>query len=162
MTTRIARPAGIALAGVVVLAVAMALAGCGAPTTSGATLGGGTPQTPQQCGTIHGGGPGPVAATAAPGSDQQALDCFWHAHTACMPATLVYTVSGVDATTTHTFSVVPGASGCSVADQVHTWVNTKTNDFGPLTCLGIRQVGSGLEIDGCGSFGDVAINPSSG
>lgn len=156
MRISIPRPEVFALAGVVVLA--MALAGCGASATSGGTLGSGTPQPTQKCGTIHQGRP--VAATAAPGDDQRVLDCFWHAHTACAPAMLVYSSSSVDATTTHTFTIVPGAAGCGVTDQVHTWVNTKTQDFGPLPCTGVRQVGNGLEVDGCGSFGDVAISPS--
>lgn len=153
---RIAHPAALVFATIAMVALALAVAGCGeSSTATGGGLGSGTPQ---QCGTINRGGP--LAATAAPGGDQRALDCFWHANTACAPATLVYTFSGVDATTTHTFTIAKGASGCAVSDQVHTWINTRTRDYGAVTCSGIRQVGSGLEIDGCGSFGDVTISAS--
>ena len=151
------RRMGVVMALALALALALGAARCASSTTS-TGVGSGTPQAAQQCGTVNRGGP--VEATAAPGGDQHALDCFWHAHTACAPATLVYTFSGVDATTTHTFTIAKGASGCSVSDQVHTWINTRTRDYGAVPCSGVRQVGSGLEIDGCGSFGDVTISAS--
>lgn len=148
---------GMATALALALALALGAAACGSSTSS-TDVGSGTPQAAQQCGTINRGGP--LAPTAAPGGDQRAMDCFWHAHTACAPAMLVYTSSGVDATTTHTFTIAKDASGCAVSDRVHTWINTRTRDYGAVTCTGIRQVGSGLEIDGCGTFGDVAISAS--
>ena len=81
---RIAHPAALVFATIAMVALALAVAGCGeSSTATGGGLGSGTPQ---QCGTINRGGP--LAATAAPGGDQRALDCFWHAHTACAPATL--------------------------------------------------------------------------
>lgn len=135
------------------LAIALAIAGCGASATP-AGAGSGTPQATQQCGTVQRGGP--LAGTPGP-HDGEALACFWHAYSACSPATLVYITSGVDATATHTFTVESKAAGCAVSDRVHTWINTMTRDYDPVQCAGVRQLSDGLTFDGCGVFGDVTI-----
>jgi hypothetical protein len=70
---------------------------------------------------------------------------------------------GVDTYTEHTFTIAPSAlGGCGVTDRVHSTINTKTYDDGPLACSGVRQGSAGaIVVTGCGRFGDVTV-PAAG
>jgi hypothetical protein len=84
---------------ILLLVISLGLAACGSSTGSGNTPTP-TPTTQtqaQKCGTVQTTPRGiPLDVTKA----KQASDCFWVAYQKCAPASLVYTLTGVDTVTT--------------------------------------------------------------
>jgi hypothetical protein len=98
-----------------------------------------------------------LARSADPVAARQAEQCLAQAYAACRPATLVYSSFGVDAGATHTFTIERQGGGCVVIDRVHTLMDTLSHDYGPLTCTAISLQSDGLQVMGCGQFGEVIV-----
>jgi hypothetical protein len=92
---------------------------------------------------------------------QQVESCFYQAYQQCSPATMSATLNGVDAGTTHTFSLQNSSGGCTIFDARQTRVIPRPP--GPattVTCAALTDTGSGLLFSSCGTFGDVLVPAS--
>lgn len=137
--------------------ISVMLAGCGSNTGSGDAQNP-TPTTPtqvQKCGAVQTNPRGvPLNGTAA----KKAEDCFWQAYQKCSPATLVYTLTGVDTVKVRTFALQNNGGHCSVSDAVqHTIVPAPLSAAKTYTCAGVTQKPDGLHLSGCGEDGDVVV-----
>jgi len=144
---------------ILLLVVSLGLAACGSNTGSGNTP---TPTpTPtthtqlQKCGTIHTNPRGiPTDIPAAKHTE----DCFWQAFQKCAPASLVYTLIGVDTVTTRTFTIQTNSGHCSVSDAFqHTIVPAPLSTAKTYMCTGAAQKPDGLHFSGCGQDGDIVV-----
>ena len=107
----------------------------------------------QDCGSVSVLG-GHVTSAGA----QQVENCFYQAYQQCSPATMVASLSGVDAGTRHSFSL---SNGCVISDSAQNFVAPRPP--GPatvVTCAGLSNTGSGLLFSSCGSYGDVFVPAS--
>lgn len=110
----------------------------------------------QDCGSVNTLGGHPTSSDA-----MQAEDCFFQAYLSCTPATLTAQINGVDAGTTHMFSLSGTSGACTITDVAQTRVIPRP--AGPqmtYTCAGLSENASGLVFSSCGSLGDVSV-PSS-
>jgi hypothetical protein len=109
----------------------------------------------QKCGTVHTNPRGiPTDVLAA----KQAEDCFWQAFQKCAPASLVYTLIGVDTVTTRTFTIQTNNGHCSISDAFqHTIVPAPLSAAKTYTCTGVAQKPDGLHLSGCGQDGDIVV-----
>ena len=115
----------------------------------------GTPAVPPvNCGNVNSLG-GHVTSSGA----QQAEDCFFQAYQACnSAATFSATINGVDAGTTHMFSLSGASGSCGITDVAQTRVIPRP--AGPqmtYTCAGLSQTSQGLVFSACGDLGDVTV-----
>ena len=141
----------IAVVGTLAIILAIVLVGCGntsAPVAS----------TLQDCGSIN------QLGAHVSASSTGAEACFQQAAQHCQRATLTYVRHGVDDSTTMTFTISPGSSGCSITlASKHSMAGVS----GPppatttVTCSGAVMDAQGLAVKGCGKVGDVIIPPSS-
>ena len=138
----------VGLMGVALLALCAGLAACGAGTP--AVVG-------QNCGTVSKG-------FRVAGDPSGPEDCLWQAWTRCQPATLVYTVFGVDTGDTHTVTVQPNNGGCEVRDAAQGYSANGGGSRGLITtytCAGLeRAPDGGLIVHACGGEGDLTIPPA--
>lgn len=148
---------------VLLLALVLALASCAINAGNGQAGGTGTAtaNVVDNCGTVAT-GPRPVQNTPAAVSVEQ---CFAAAFTRCRPATLRYTIGGIDTITTHALAVVPSAgSGCHIVDTRQT-ILAGSGNKGPttvLTCTAATQEASGLLLSGCQNGQDFTVAGTSG
>lgn len=136
--------------------ISVMLATCGSNSSSGGTQNPtSTPVQVQKCGTVQTNPRGlPVDVTAA----KKAKDCFWQAFQKCNPATLVYSLTGVDTVIVRTFTIQKNGGHCSVLDAVqHTIVPAPLSAAKTYTCAGVTQKPDGLHFSGCGEDGDVIV-----
>jgi hypothetical protein len=139
------------------LVISLGLAACGSNTGSGNTPTP-TPTTQtqlQKCGTVHTNPRGiPTDIPAA----KQTEDCFWQAFQKCAPASLIYTLIGVDTVTTRTFTIQTNSGHCSVSDAFqHTIVPAPLSTARTYICTGAAQKPDGLHFSGCGQDGDIVV-----
>lgn len=146
--------------GLLLAVLMLVLAACGSNTSSGGAPGP-TPTTQtqlQQCGTVMTNPRGiPTDVPAA----TRVENCFWQAFQKCAPASLVYTLLGVDTATVRTFIVQASGNYCTVTDTVkHTMVPappTPLSAPATYTCAGVVQKSDGLRFSGCGQDGDIVV-----
>ncbi len=143
--------------GLLLIVISLGLAACGSNTGSGDTPTP-TPTTQtqlQKCGSIHTNPRGiPTDIPAA----KQAEDCFWQAFQKCAPASLGYTLTGVDTVTVRTFTIQTNGGHCSVSDTFrHTIVPAPLSKARTYTCTGVAQKPDGLHFLGCGQDGDIIV-----
>ena len=127
----------------------------GDPSQSGAVQSG-SPAQSQDCGSVNTLGGRPTTSGAA-----QIEDCFFQAYQSCAPATLRAQINGVDAGTTHMFSLSGSTGACTITDAAQTRVVPRP--AGPqmtYTCSGMSEDANGLTVSGCGDLGDVVIPAS--
>lgn len=143
--------------GLLLVVLSLGLAACGSNTGSGNTPNP-TPTTQtqlQKCGTVKTNPRGVLTDVPAA---KQAEDCFWQAFQKCAPASLVYTLIGVDTVTVRTFTVKTNGEHCTVSDAVqHSIVPAPLSLAKTYTCTGVVQKPDGLHFSGCGEDGDVVV-----
>jgi len=117
-------------------------------------LGPSSPAAVEQCGSVT----SLNGHVTSPGA-QQAEDCFFQAYQQCTPATLTATLNGVDAGTTHMFSLQPTGGTCLITDvaQTHVYPGPRLGPPVTVTCASLAQTASGLLFAGCGSLGDLLV-----
>ena len=143
--------------GLLVVVIGAGLAACGSNTGSS---GNPTP-TPttstqvQTCGKVQTNPKGtPLDVTAA----KQSEDCFWQAFQKCQPASLVYTLTGVDTITVRTFTIQNNSGKCTVSEAFqHSIVPQPLSIAKTYTCTGVTQKPDGLHFSSCGVDGDVSV-----
>ncbi len=146
--------------GLLLVVFMLGLAACGSNTGSGYAPGP-TPTTQTQlqlCGTVM---TNPRGIPTDVPTATRAENCFWQAFQKCAPASLVYTLFGVDTATARTFIVRANGDHCTVTDTVkHTMVPalpTPLTAPATYTCSGIAQKSDGLHFSGCGQDGDIVV-----
>jgi hypothetical protein len=88
----------------------------------------------------------------------EAEDCFYQAFQDCRAAELMVTMSGVDAGTTHRFSIAKSGSQCRITDTMSRYVAPRPTPAPEvLTCRGLIRRDGGLVVQGCGSQGDIVV-----
>ncbi|MGB8644934.1 MAG: hypothetical protein WCF84_06835 [Anaerolineae bacterium] len=96
-----------------------------------------------------------------PPNSPNALDaenCFRQSFESCASATLTVSIRGVDAGTTHVFTIVKSAGGCRVSDTLQSYViPLRTPSPSTVQCTGVVTRNGGLVITGCGDEGDILI-----
>jgi hypothetical protein len=147
-------------AAILCVVIGVGLSSCGSNAGSGS----GSPQNPtpttpaqvQKCGKVQTNPRGVVLkATDA----KQAEDCFWQAFQKCSPASLVYTLTGVDTVTIRTFIIQSNGDHCLAVDAVqHTIVPAPLSAAKTYTCAGVTQKPDGLHFSNCGVDGDVVVS----
>jgi hypothetical protein len=144
--------------GLLLMVLSLGLVACGSSTGSGnAPTPTPTTQTQaQKCGTVQTTPRGiPLDITKA----KKASDCFWQAYQKCAPASLVYTLTGVDTVKTRTFAVQRKNGYCTVSDAVRfAIVPAPLSTAKTYTCTGVAQMPDGLHFSGCGDDGDVVVS----
>ncbi len=122
-----------------------------APTTiATATLASGS----LDCGQVMMLGPNPPRDATALQSEQ----CFWQAFQQCRAAVLSVVIRGVDAGTTHRFTIQKAGSACGLNDTVQTSViPLRTPAVQSLTCANFTQKDGGLLFTACGDRGDIFV-----
>jgi hypothetical protein len=112
------------------------------------------PPATAHCGSVNSLG-GHVTSSNA----QQAEDCFFQAYQTCnSAATFTATINGVDAGTTHMFSLSGSSGTCTITDVAQTRVIPRP--AGPqmtYTCSSLSQTPQGLVFASCGDLGDVTV-----
>jgi hypothetical protein len=93
---------------------------------------------------------------------QAAEDCFYQAYQSCTPATLLASISAVDAGTRHTFTLQGSAGACTIGDaQQHFVVPRPPQPATNTTCSGLsRTADGGLLFSNCGGS-DVTLTGGS-
>ena len=137
--------------GLLLMVLSLGLSACGSST------GGGNTQTQaQKCGTVQTTPRGiPRDVTKA----KQSSDCFWQAYQKCAPASLVYTLTGIDTVKTRTFTVQRNNGYCTVSDAVRfAIVPAPLSTAKTYICTGAAQMPDGLHFSGCGQDGDVVVS----
>ena len=152
---RLSRTFIILSLGLFVLVIGVGLSACGSNSTGS---GGSTPTAAaqaQKCGTIQTQPNGNLPNTS---SAQQATNCFWQSFQQCHVASLIYTATGVDTVTTHTFTTQNNGGHCSVVDVVkHQVIPQPPSAAKTYTCSGVTQKADGLHFAACGSDGDIVV-----
>jgi hypothetical protein len=152
---RLSRTFIILSLGLFVLVIGVGLSACGSNSTGS---GGSTPTAAaqaQKCGTIQTQPNGNLPNTS---SAQQATNCFWQSFQQCHMTSLIYTATGVDTVTTHTFTVQNNGGHCSVVDVVkHQVIPQPPSAAKTYTCSGVTQKADGLHFAACGSDGDIVV-----
>lgn len=123
------------------------LGGCG---------GGGTTPTPMLLGNTCGeivlrGSP---ARAADPSAAEQSANCFVEAFDACAPSTLA--VRDTTKNSFRQFTVVPGASSCTLRQALQTDPNSPP---AVADCTGAQIKGNTLVITDCSHLGDFTLTP---
>ena len=151
---RLSRTFIILSLGLFVLVIGVGLSACGSNSTGS----GGSPPTAapqaQKCGTIQTQPNGNLPNTS---SAQQATNCFWQSFQQCHVASLIYTATGVDTVTTHTFTIQNNGGHCSVVDMVKHQVIPSPPIAKTYTCSGVTQKADGLHFAACGSDGNIVV-----
>jgi hypothetical protein len=151
---RLSRTFIILSLGLFVLVIGVGLSACGSNSVgSGSSTPTASPQA-QKCGTIQTKPNGDLPDTS---SAQQATNCFWQSFQQCHVASLIYTATGVDTVTTHTFTVQNNGGHCSVVDMVKHQVIPSPPTAKTYTCSGVTQKADGLHFAACGSDGDIVV-----
>jgi hypothetical protein len=131
------------------------LAACGSNSTTTGSPGPTPPPQTQSCGTLH-----VLGKTIVPADQpyaQQRVNCFWQAYQQCRPATLIFSASGIDAGTIHTFSLRSVNGKCTVTDAVQHFIAPRPpQTAGTYTCRNVALQSDGLHIS-CGDLGTVTI-----
>ena len=140
-----------------VLLIGCGLAACGSnsTTTGGGSSATSTPALPKNCGTIK-----QMAgkAVGTPATIQQTGDCFWQAFQQCQPASMTFTVSGVDTLTTHTLVTKKTATSCAVTDTIkHQIVPRPSKNTTTVTCAGVTKEQGALRFTSCGTSDDLVV-----
>ena len=151
---RLSRTFIILSLGLFVLVIGVGLSACGSNSTGS---GGSTPTAAaqaQKCGTIQTQPNGNLPNTS---SAQQATNCFWQSFQQCHMASLIYTATGVDTVTTHTFTIQNNGGHCSAVDMVKHQVIPSPPIAKTYTCSGVTQKADGLHFAACGSDGDIVV-----
>ena len=151
---RLSRTFIILSLGLFVLVISVGLSACGSNSTGS---GGSTPTAAaqaQKCGTIQTQPNGNLPNTS---SAQQATNCFWQSFQQCHMASLIYTATGVDTVTTHTFTIQNNGGHCSIVDMVKHQVIPSPPIAKTYTCSGVTQKADGLHFAACGSDGDIVV-----
>ncbi len=108
----------------------------------------------QNCGQVSMLGPNPPRDSTALTSEQ----CFWQAFQQCQIATLTVTMRGVDAGTTHLFTIQKSNGACRVTDAVQSYViPLRTPSVQTFACADLVQQNGGLLVKGCGQAGDISV-----
>jgi hypothetical protein len=143
---------------VVCVMFSMALVACG---TNAGTGSGGNPSTPtttvqvQKCGTVEALPDGKLRNTV---TSKGIENCFWQHFQTCQPASLIFTVAGVDTITTHTFIVRNTSGKCIASDSVQLRiVPAKAQPAKTYNCAGVSQQHAGLQFSQCGSEGTITV-----
>ncbi len=141
--------------GLLVVVISAGLAACGSNVGSSASPTPTTSTQVQKCGKVQTNPRGtPLDVTTA----KQAEDCFWQAFQKCQPASLVYTLTGVDTIAVRTFTIQNNGVQCSISDAFqHSIVPQPLSATKTYTCAGVTQKPDGLHFSSCGVDGDVAI-----
>ncbi len=106
------------------------------------------------CGELTMLGPNPPNSPNA----LQAENCFQQAFQACTPATLTVSIRGVDAGTTHIFTIEKSGSTCRVSDTTASYVvPMRTPSPVTIQCTAVTTLNRGLVITGCAGQGDIVI-----
>ena len=151
---RLSRTFIILSLGLFVLVIGVGLSACGSNSTgSGGSTPTAAPQA-QKCGTIQTQPNGNLPNTS---SAQQATNCFWQSFQQCHVASLIYTATGVDTVTTHTFTIQNNGGHCSVVDMVKHQVIPSPPIAKTYTCSGVTQKADGLHFAACGSDGNIVV-----
>ena len=137
--------------GLLLMILSLELVACGSSTG-----GGNTPTQAQKCGTVQ---TTPRSIPRDVTKAKQASDCFWQAYQKCSPASLVYTLTGIDTVKTRTFTVQRNNGYCTVSDAVRfAIVPAPLSTAKTYTCTGVAQMPDGLHFSGCGDDGDVVVS----
>ena len=151
---RLSRTFIILSLGLFVLVIGVGLSACGSNSTgSGGSTPTAAPQA-QTCGTIQ---TKPNGDLLNASSAQQATNCFWQAFQQCQVASLIYTATGVDTVTTHTFTIQKNGGHCSVVDMVKHQVIPSPPIAKTDTCSSVTQKADGLHFAACGSDGNIVV-----
>jgi hypothetical protein len=139
--------------------ISTGLVACGTNTSAGS---GGDPTTTptttsqvQNCGMVQTLPGGKLRNTI---TANEVEHCFWQNFQQCRTASLVFTVSGVDTITTHTFTVRNNNGHCSVSDAVQLRiVPSKAQPAKIYKCAGVSQQHAGLQFSQCGGEGTITV-----
>ncbi len=108
----------------------------------------------QDCGQVTMLGPNPPRDATALQSEQ----CFWQAFQQCRAVALTVVVRGVDAGTTHRFTLNKTGSACGITDAVSSYVvPLRTPSAQSITCANLTQKEGGLLFMACGDRGDIFV-----
>lgn len=143
---------------VIALFLGLGLVACGNATPPTGTDSTPSPNSAQACGAISQ-SQNSLAPQLNPDQVQKSLDCFWSAFQKCQPATMTYSLTGVDTITKHTFSTKLDAGTCKVSDAVQQTIAPKPLP-NPTTyiCAGLTHEPEILHFKGCGPMGDVDVS----
>jgi hypothetical protein len=113
-------------------------------------------QETQNCGSIHTLHSQVVQADSS--KVKQVEDCFSQAYQQCRPATLTFSVSGVDAGTLHTFSLKSVGGTCVISDITQHFIVPRSSSAATTyTCESLTMQTDGLHILSCGKLGSIVI-----
>lgn len=112
------------------------------------------PQRIQQCGKVQARLNGVLDAAHA----KQAENCFWQTFQQCHPATLTFTIVGVDTMRTHTFTIHNENGNCPISDTVQLGgpdaVPAPSRTY---TCTDLVQTPDGLYFSACDQDGTIFV-----
>jgi hypothetical protein len=109
----------------------------------------------QQCGTIA---LFPNSKVIDEKTSSQKATCFTQAYYSCKVATLLFSASGVDTITSHTFTVVKNQPHCLITDLVQfRVVPMPPKNTGSYTCASLLLTKDALSVLHCGAEGTITI-----
>jgi len=144
------------VSGMILLMALLVACGSGGTTTGGQGQPSPTTSTQvQDCGKVD---TFPTGLPADASKAQQNENCFWQAFQKCQSAKLTFTKRGIDAGTTHTFTIEKQNSQCSISDATQHYIAPSPPQQGKTyTCMGLTQRSDGLHFTTCGDEGDIIV-----
>lgn len=129
------------------LLVLAVVSGCSDPASSDPVTSSGG-----MCGTVKMQGSNPPGDQVA----LQAENCFFAAYQACSPASLIVSMSGVDVTSTTTFSTRSG-SPCAIDGSTETVFVPSRRQTTTFSCAQLVRRNGGLLFQACGPIGEIFV-----